>query len=122
MIGCVRRFIHAGCNLLLEELDNIVHDAGRDGYVLVDPGCVLNDWDLDQLKIIILKKSTLSFCPGYGLLVELQNMLSKLELYLLRLSALRCSCVRWKPGINRGGDMGRGGGERSESLGQHSMI
>ena len=40
--------INAGSNLLLEEVDNFVEDACRDGNVLVDPGCVCDGGNFDR--------------------------------------------------------------------------
>jgi hypothetical protein len=43
----MRGLINASRNLLSEHVDDIVKDAGGDGDVFVDPGGVLDCWDLD---------------------------------------------------------------------------
>jgi len=40
-------FINSCSDLLLEEVDNIVKNAGGDGNVLVNPGSVSDGGDLD---------------------------------------------------------------------------
>jgi hypothetical protein len=58
--------VYTSCNLLLEEVNDVVDDASRNGDVTLYPGCVCNGGDLDQCKVFVAEVSALGFGPGEG--------------------------------------------------------
>ena len=62
-VGGVGMLVHARGDLLLEYFDDLFEDSWRDGKILVCPGYVLNDRDLNERKVLIAKPPFLCFCP-----------------------------------------------------------
>src|SRR5882762_9900564 len=78
-VWCVRGFINAHSNLVLEDFDNIIEDAHWNGNVSVYPGNMLNGRNDNWGKILVLEASLLGLCPGQCQFIDLQDVLEKLE-------------------------------------------
>jgi len=63
VIQGIRRLVHASSNLLSEKLDDLFEDAWWDGEILVCPRDMLNNWDLDRIKVLILETTFLCLHP-----------------------------------------------------------
>jgi hypothetical protein len=78
LVRHIRLLVHAGCDLLLEHVDDFVEEAGRDQDVLVNPRRVCHCWDFDRQEVVVLESTSLSFRPSERILVDLKDVRRKL--------------------------------------------
>jgi hypothetical protein len=79
-VGPVRSvggLVDSGCDLLLEYVDDLVEDTGRDGYVSSCPWDVLDGRDLDRCEVVIAKLSAFGFGPRECVLIGFEDVLRK---------------------------------------------
>jgi hypothetical protein len=56
--------VNTGCEFVTKNLDDLVEDAGRDGDILLDPGDMFDNWDLDRRDVVVTEMTFLSFSTG----------------------------------------------------------
>ena len=57
-------FVNTCCELLLEDLDDLIEDASGDRDVLLDPGDMFDDRNLDGGYVVVMETTLLSFGPS----------------------------------------------------------
>jgi hypothetical protein len=82
--GAVRRvgmLVYSRGGFVFENLDNVVEDAGGYGQVLVCPGDMFNNGDLDRGEILIAEPPFLLFRPSQTHLIRLEHVEEQLLLF-----------------------------------------
>ena len=78
-VGGIRVFIHSCCELLFDEPDDFLEDSWGNWEVLVHPQNVLNHWDFNRCKVLILEPAFLCLRPGKHEFVGFEDVVHKLE-------------------------------------------
>jgi hypothetical protein len=73
--------VNTSGDFLFEQVDDVVHDAGRDRNVSLDPGRVCDGRDFYWGEVVVPEASALGFSPGEGCLVEFEDVLGELEFF-----------------------------------------
>jgi hypothetical protein len=56
--------VNTSGELVPKDLNDLIEDAGRNGDVLLDPGDVFDNWNLDRGDIVVAELTFLIFSPG----------------------------------------------------------
>jgi hypothetical protein len=57
-------FVNSSGELVPKDLNDLIEDAGRNGDVLLDPGDVFDNWNLDGGDVVVAELTFLGFSPG----------------------------------------------------------
>ena len=75
MVGGIRGFIDTGSKFVFENLNDVIQDAIGNWDVLISPGDVFDDWNLDWGEVVITEAALFLFGPSKAELIELEDVL-----------------------------------------------
>ena len=78
-VGRVRRLVNSGVDLLADERDDLIVDAGRDGEVLLDPRNMRDDRELDRREHVATEVPALGVLPSEALVLLAHHVVEDRE-------------------------------------------